>query len=247
MQRSFEMGNLDSKEPHYFSITMDHELARINVHWLKAPVNGGVHSFHVEGLSQHLLKDAEGIRAITRAIKNILDYGADKRLRTLCKALDTYREIVVRDREAANPQKPRRHEALPKVRGEQGRRSAKLALEETIAKNSRHSSGRGDISANEVTEPRTTKRNRHESSAMQNVGMSTSNAARISGSRDTSGRTGKSTYNAALNATTTTSPHGVAGGAKKPKRQIRPSRKLRESRWSTFGHSAVEPASRHAH
>ena len=56
MQRSFGMGNFDCEEPQYFSVTMDHELARINVHWLKVPVRGGIHSFHVEGLSQHHLK-----------------------------------------------------------------------------------------------------------------------------------------------------------------------------------------------
>ena len=33
----------------------------------------------MEGLSQHLLRDADGLRAVTRAIKNILDYGSDAR------------------------------------------------------------------------------------------------------------------------------------------------------------------------
>jgi hypothetical protein len=61
MQRSFGMEKFDYEEPQFFSVTMDHELARINVHWLKAPVGGGNHSFHVEGLSQHLLRDAGGI------------------------------------------------------------------------------------------------------------------------------------------------------------------------------------------
>ncbi|KAK5214682.1 hypothetical protein LTR47_012110, partial [Exophiala xenobiotica] len=83
----------DYEEPLYFSVTMDHELARINVHWLRAPAEkGGQHSFHVEGLSKHLLDDADGIRALSLAIKNILDNGADARLRTLCAALDSYRK-----------------------------------------------------------------------------------------------------------------------------------------------------------
>src|SRR5256714_2894734 len=118
MQRGFGMEKFDYHEPQFFSVTMDHELARINVHWIRAPVDRGNHSFHVEGLSQHLLKDAGGIRAVTRAIKNILDHGADVQLRTLCTALDAYREIVIRDRDAANPQRLR-HEALPKVNGGQ--------------------------------------------------------------------------------------------------------------------------------
>ncbi|OAP54577.1 hypothetical protein AYL99_11025 [Fonsecaea erecta] len=115
-QRSFRMGKFDYNEPQYFSLTMDHQLACVNVHWLRAPAKGeegGQHSFHVEGLSQHLLGDVNGIRAVSRAIKNILDHGADARLRTLCEALDAYRKTVVRNREAANAQK-QELEVLPK-------------------------------------------------------------------------------------------------------------------------------------
>jgi hypothetical protein len=64
-------------------------------HWVNPPVEGGQYSFHVEGLSKHLLDDANGIRAVRRAVKNILDYGGDTRLRTLCHALDAYREKVI--------------------------------------------------------------------------------------------------------------------------------------------------------
>ncbi|RMZ75995.1 hypothetical protein DV738_g5151, partial [Chaetothyriales sp. CBS 135597] len=92
MKRSLRMGNYEYEEPRFFSITMDHELARVNVHWVKAPAIGEQHSFHVEGLSQHLLRDGNGIRAVSRAIKNILDHCADARLRPLCEALDAYRE-----------------------------------------------------------------------------------------------------------------------------------------------------------
>lgn len=102
LQRGAGLKNFDYEEPQYFSISMDHELVRINVHWLKAPTEGGQHSFHVEGLSQHLLRDERGIKAVSRAIKNILDHGTDARLRALCGALDAYRDTVIRDREAAN-------------------------------------------------------------------------------------------------------------------------------------------------
>ncbi|EXJ89325.1 hypothetical protein A1O3_02392 [Capronia epimyces CBS 606.96] len=108
IQRSYGLENFDYEvplEPLYFSISMDHELARINVHWLKAPAEGGQHSFHVEGLSQHLLRDPNGIRALSQAIKNTLDSGAGARLQALCKALDVYRETVVRNRNAANVQR----------------------------------------------------------------------------------------------------------------------------------------------
>ena len=111
MQRSFGLKKFDYEEPLYFSVTIDHELARINVHWLRAPAEkGGQHSFHVEGLSKHLLDDEKGIRALSRAIKNILDNGADARLRTLCGALDAYRKTVIRKKNAANTQKERQPE-----------------------------------------------------------------------------------------------------------------------------------------
>ena len=104
MQRSFGAEDFNSDEPQFFSVTMDHQLACVNVN---TPPEGGPHSFHVEGLSQHPLNDANGLRAVTRAVKNILDYGTDVRLRTLCNALDAYRETVVRNREAADPHSPR--------------------------------------------------------------------------------------------------------------------------------------------
>jgi hypothetical protein len=93
MQHSVE--KFDYDQPLYFSVTMDHQLACVNVHWVRAPVGGEPHSFHVAKLSRHLLDDADGIRALVRAIKNILDYGADSRLRFLCSALDAYRETEI--------------------------------------------------------------------------------------------------------------------------------------------------------
>lgn len=124
IQRNFGTGSFDYDEPQFFSVTMNHQLACVNVHWLRAPATeGGQYSFHVEGLSQHLLKDANGLRAATRAIKNILDYGADARLQTLCKALDAYRETVIRNREAANPQRKQRYEVQSEPQPEQLRRS----------------------------------------------------------------------------------------------------------------------------
>lgn len=117
MQRSFGMEDFDYDEPQFFSVTMDHQLACVNVHWLRSPAEGQ-YSFHVEGLSKHLLDDANGLRAVTRAVKNILDYGVDARLRTLCNALDAYREAVVRDRKAAIPRSKQRNQVQPELKPE---------------------------------------------------------------------------------------------------------------------------------
>jgi hypothetical protein len=104
-QRSFG-AKIDFNEPQFFSVTMDHELVRINVHWLSAPTDGGKYGFHVEGLSQHLLRDANDVRAVIRAVKNILDHGSDARLRKLCEALDAYRERVILERETGATERP---------------------------------------------------------------------------------------------------------------------------------------------
>lgn len=98
---------------------MDHQLACVNVHWVSLPTEGGLNSFHVEGLSQHLLNDAHGIRAVQRAVKNILDHFGDTRLRTLCQALDAYREKVAREREAVTTNRDQGHavQTEPRRRG----------------------------------------------------------------------------------------------------------------------------------
>jgi hypothetical protein len=115
MQRSSRMKDFDYDEPQFFSVTMDNELARINFHWIQTLVKDGQdhYRFHVETVSKHLLDDAKGIRAVVTGIKNILDRGTDVRLQTICSALDAYRDIVVRDRKAADAQRIAREAPQP--------------------------------------------------------------------------------------------------------------------------------------
>ena len=120
-KRSFGAESFDFNEPQLFSVTMDHQLACVNVHWLSALTDGGQYSFHTEGLSEHLLKDADGLRALTRAIKNILDYGSDARLRKLCEALDAYREKVILEREALAAEKDQAYTEPPPKKKRKGR------------------------------------------------------------------------------------------------------------------------------
>ena len=110
MRRSSKGEKLDYSEPQFFSIIMDHDLARINVHWVGAPTEDGRHCFHVEGLSKHLLDDVNGLRAVRRAVKNILDYGSDERLRKLCEVLDAYREKVILERRAVATERDQAYE-----------------------------------------------------------------------------------------------------------------------------------------
>ena len=65
----------------------DHELAKIYVHWLSVGTEDGQYSFHVEGLSKHILDDADSLRAVQRTVKNILDWARNERLPKICKLL----------------------------------------------------------------------------------------------------------------------------------------------------------------
>jgi hypothetical protein len=172
MQRSFGMENFDYDEPQYFSLTMDHAYAQINVHWLRTATEAGQYSFHVEGLSQHLLQDANGIRAVSRAIKNILDYGANTRLRTLCSALDAYRETVVRNREAANAQRKQGHAVLQEPQTGRRTRGRVLQHDSRMEGGASHEKG-GGISrpSDEPAEPLQTGRRprRTETTARREV------------------------------------------------------------------------------
>lgn len=105
ISRSFGLESFDFDQPQFFSVTMDHKMACVNVHWIRDQTDEGQYSFHLEELSQHLLKDANGVRALRRAIKNILDHGSDTRLEHLCDALDAYRKAIIAEREAATTQK----------------------------------------------------------------------------------------------------------------------------------------------
>lgn len=90
-------------EPQFFSASIDHELVRINAHWLGGgPSEGRPYSFHVEAVAKYLLNNEQGLRATMGAIQNILDYSLDRRLKGICRALDEYREDFVLARDAVS-------------------------------------------------------------------------------------------------------------------------------------------------
>lgn len=101
MRRSSRAQNLDMNEPQFFSATIDHELVRINAHWLRGgPSEGRPYDFHAETVERYFLTEKEGVRAAMRAIQNILDYSLGERLKNICEALDAYREIFIAARDA---------------------------------------------------------------------------------------------------------------------------------------------------
>ncbi len=100
-RRGLGIKDLDYNEPLFYSLSMDHQVAYLNVHWLGTDAKDGQISFHVEGLSKHFLDEIDGLRAVQKAVKNILDYGQGERLKSLCKALDAYRQRIQVEREMA--------------------------------------------------------------------------------------------------------------------------------------------------
>lgn len=86
-------GNIDFDEPMFFSITIDHLTAYINVHWLSKEAESGAYCFHMRRILRYFL-DVDGLKAVDLAIKNILHYGAKERLTQICGQLDMYAQKV---------------------------------------------------------------------------------------------------------------------------------------------------------
>ena len=103
-RRSLGMENFDFNEPRFFSVAIDQENAKISVHWVsELPENRG-YAFHLETVSRYILDDPAGLRALNKAIKNILDDSVGSRLVWLRKALDAYAKKVEQERSAPNQQ-----------------------------------------------------------------------------------------------------------------------------------------------
>lgn len=92
MQRSSQAQKLDTNEPLFFSATIDNQQMRVNVHWLGGggPSKDSGYSFNVELVACYFLNKKEEAMAAMRAIRNILDYSLDRRLKGICDALDEY-------------------------------------------------------------------------------------------------------------------------------------------------------------
>jgi hypothetical protein len=76
----------------------------------------------VKELLKYFLNNPIGIRAIMRAIKNIFNYDSDARLRTFCRVLNTYRERILKKREAATSERIQIYKIQIQPRKEQQRK-----------------------------------------------------------------------------------------------------------------------------
>ena len=91
----------DSDNPQFFSLTMNNIYASVNVHWLSHSAENGSIRYNMGTLSDHLLTESGGLKAVYQIVKNILDYAVNERLAKIREALDTYMQNFVVEREKA--------------------------------------------------------------------------------------------------------------------------------------------------
>lgn len=94
-------------------MSIDNEMAAINVHWLSRNGRNGAFCFHMDRLQRYFL-DANGLKAVNRAITKILSWGVNKRLARICRELNIYRDIINKGNLASN--------SLPKEQQQQQQR-----------------------------------------------------------------------------------------------------------------------------
>lgn len=90
-------GNIDFDQPQFFSLSIDHSTANVNVHWLSRNDENGAFCFNMKHLLQRFL-DADGLKAVDRAVKGILHYGVNKRLKKIQRELDTFAQNTLKEK-----------------------------------------------------------------------------------------------------------------------------------------------------
>ncbi|OBT63247.1 hypothetical protein VE03_07783 [Pseudogymnoascus sp. 23342-1-I1] len=102
LRRSCNATGLDADVPHFFSATIDQKYAQINVHWVGGnPEEGEPYSFNVEMVAMYFLDGVKGVRAVSQALENILDYSLEALLPSICVALEAYEAIIVTETETS--------------------------------------------------------------------------------------------------------------------------------------------------
>ncbi|KFY73906.1 hypothetical protein V499_06036 [Pseudogymnoascus sp. VKM F-103] len=100
MRRAYGVTAVDASALRFFSITIDQAYAQINVHWVEGILGQDEPcSFRVERIARHFMDSVEGLRAVACAVENILDYGIDTLLPSVCEALDAYETTMIAARD----------------------------------------------------------------------------------------------------------------------------------------------------
>ncbi|KAF3933688.1 hypothetical protein ABW19_dt0201207 [Dactylella cylindrospora] len=73
-----------------FSLTMDNNTVRLNIHWMKTIADGNSYQYHMKKVPQGFLRNLSHLQTIKRAVKNILAHGETTYFNKLRDALDKY-------------------------------------------------------------------------------------------------------------------------------------------------------------
>ena len=90
----------------YFSVTMDQNIAYVNMVWVGKTLDTNQHSFHLEELKILPLQYDDSIRVLIRALKNIQDYAVNTVLERVVNALDAYRNNMIIKKNSDSVEKP---------------------------------------------------------------------------------------------------------------------------------------------
>ena len=99
MSRDPSLAEIDIKKALFFSVTMDQNIACVNVEWVDKTPDTDQYSFHLEELSVLPLRYGDSIRVLRRVLKNIYDYALDERLKFILDLLDMYRDDITRQKD----------------------------------------------------------------------------------------------------------------------------------------------------
>lgn len=78
---------------HFFSLSMDDELAKLYGHWHQPSGWKGQHEFHSALIARYALDVVEDLRAVQAAVANIIEHALAERLPLICQALDALGEL----------------------------------------------------------------------------------------------------------------------------------------------------------
>ncbi|KAF2795088.1 hypothetical protein K505DRAFT_374195 [Melanomma pulvis-pyrius CBS 109.77] len=107
LSRNPSLGDSYLNQPLFFSLTMDHESACLNAHWIGKCPDTNQHTFHLEELKALPLRYNDNIHVLQRAIKNIFDYAVGPRLKPILDALDEYSKNMTAQRTAESSEETR--------------------------------------------------------------------------------------------------------------------------------------------
>lgn len=115
MKLGYGMEDFDYEKPLFFSITGDHRVAFINIHWLEPGKNGEEYAYHMQAIDGFPFVNREMILRFNKAVWNIIDWGMGPRLDQICQDVDRFRENFV---QAANEASSRQQAQSKEVTSE---------------------------------------------------------------------------------------------------------------------------------